>query len=395
MSTSDITKLIQELMAAAVSPPQDENLRKELYEAAQRLSLAIESPHDTVYRVIYSPMILSVVQIASNMKIFTTLAGKSSPCSAIDLASPSGADPVFTARIARFLASHGFITEVDEDVYQSNHLTTTLSIDGFRAGINQAFQGIAPCLQVAPQFFKNSNYANPSNVVDTPFQKAFQTELPAFVWMQSHPEIVADFGLWMTAVHNGKKAWMDVVDFTALVGEADAEMPVFVDVGGGVGSQCALLKARLPNLTGRVILQDLPVVIEHHALPTDGVEKMAFDFWGEQPVKGARTYYLRNIIHDYPDEKALVLLKNTIAAMGPKSVLLIDDMIIPNKGAHRHATEQDMVMLTTLASIERTQKQWDILLSSAGLKVLQRSVYLEETGDSLQIVIPENKVIDS
>jgi demethylsterigmatocystin 6-O-methyltransferase len=148
------------------------------------------------------------------------------------------------------------------------------------------FKGIAPCLQAAPQFFKDTNYANPTNVVDTPFQKAFQTELPAFVWLQGHPELVADFGLWMTAVHNGKKTWMDVVNFNSLVKDSDAETPVFVDVGGGIGSQCALLKAKSPNLIGRVILQDLPVVIEHHALSIDGVEKMAFDFWGEQPIKG-------------------------------------------------------------------------------------------------------------
>lgn len=90
----------------------------------------------------------------------------------------------------------------------------------------------------------------------------------------------------MTAVHNGKKTWMDVVDFKSLVKDSDAETPVFVDVGGGIGSQCALLKAKSPNLIGRVILQDLPVVIEHHALSIDGVQKMAFDFWGEQPIKG-------------------------------------------------------------------------------------------------------------
>jgi hypothetical protein len=35
---------------------------------------------------------------------------------------------------------------------------------------------------------------------------------------------------------------------------------------------------------------------------------------------------MRNIIHDYPDEWAIVILKNTIAALGPDSVILIDDM---------------------------------------------------------------------
>jgi hypothetical protein len=54
MATSDTTKLLQELKAAAASPPQDEKLRKDLYNAAQGLSLATESRYDTIYRVVYS-----------------------------------------------------------------------------------------------------------------------------------------------------------------------------------------------------------------------------------------------------------------------------------------------------------------------------------------------------
>ncbi|KAK9423665.1 putative O-methyltransferase domain-containing protein [Seiridium unicorne] len=387
MTTPDISQLIEQLKSVAASPPQDEKLRKQLYNAAQGLSLAVESPYDTIYRVIYSPQVLSTAHTASNMKIFTTLIKNGGPTTAAELAGPTGADPTFTARIARYLSSHGFISEVGEDTYQANHLTETLSIEGFRAGMNQAFQGIAPCFQVAPKFWAEKKYANPTNVVDTPFQVAFKTELPAFLWLQGNAELVADFGLWMTAVHNGQKTWLDVVDFESLVQGSDAETPVFVDIGGGIGSQCAILKAKFPNLPGRVILQDLPVVVEQYALPTEGVEKTAFDFWGEQPVKGAKTYYMRNILHDYPDEKALTILKNTVAAMGPDSVILIDEMIIPDKGAHPHATEQDMVMMTTLSSMERTQKQWDALLAAAGLKAVKKSTYLEDTGDSLQTVV--------
>lgn len=85
---------------------------------------------------------------------------------------------------------------------------------------------------------------------------------------------------------------MDVVDFEALVkadgAVIDAETPVFVDVGGGIGSQCANFKTKLPSLPGRVILQDLPVVLEH-ALDTKGVEISAHNFWTEQPVKGMIT----------------------------------------------------------------------------------------------------------
>lgn len=124
-------------------------------------------------------------------------------------------------------------------------------------------------------------------MVDTPFQAAFKTDLPAFVWVQSRPDLVADFGLWMTALHDGRKTVLDGVDFEGLIGSSGitSETPVFVDVGGGIGSQCALLKSKIPNLKGRVILRDQPTVIKN-ALPLEGVEKIAFDFWNEQPIKG-------------------------------------------------------------------------------------------------------------
>lgn len=109
------------------------------------------------------------------------------------------------------------------------------------------------------------------------------------------PDIIADFGIWMPVLR-GQTNWLDVIDFEALIkvngtdGDAaiNPETPVFVDVGGGIGSQCAILKAKLPNLPGRVILQDLPVALQH-ALDTEGVEIMAHNFWTEQPVKGGIT----------------------------------------------------------------------------------------------------------
>lgn len=126
-------------------------------------------------------------------------------------------------------------------------------------------------------------------MLKSPFQLAFHTDLPAFVWAQSKPQLVHDFGLWMGTLHDGQKTWLDVCDFKRLVNGSTPETPIFVDIGGGLGHQCALLKT-IPDLVGRVVLQDLPQAIEH-ALPTAGVEKMVFDFWGEQPIKGQYLSY--------------------------------------------------------------------------------------------------------
>lgn len=54
MASDDINTLLEQLESVANSPPHDPALQQRLYDAAQKLSLAVESPLDTVYRVIYS-----------------------------------------------------------------------------------------------------------------------------------------------------------------------------------------------------------------------------------------------------------------------------------------------------------------------------------------------------
>lgn len=105
----------------------------------------------------------------------------------------------------------------------------------------------------------------------------------------------------------------------------------------------------------------------------------------------ARAYYFRTILHDYPDDKCLAILEHTVAAMGPNSFILIDDIIVPDKGAHPRTTEMDYIMMTTLAAMERTRKQWDDLLDAAGLEVVQRVTYLDDSADSIQVVKPKGR----
>lgn len=78
-------------------------------------------------------------------------------------------------------------------------------------------------------------------------------------------------------------------------------------------------------------------------------------------------------MHDYPDEQAAAILKNTIPALGSDSVILIDDMVLPDSGVHWHSTQLDITMMTTLASQERTTGQWHTLMEKVGLEI--RNIY--------------------
>ena len=146
---------------------------------------------------------------------------------------------------------------------------------------------VQPCWQVLPSFLSDTKYANPSQITNTPFQRAHKTEEPAFVWAMSQPQLLQDFNLWMTATHEKQKSWLNVFSMEQFYGQemSNSTVPLFVDIGGGIGHQCAALRARFPSMKSRVILQDLPFAIEH-ALPTEGVENTVLDFWGEQPIKG-------------------------------------------------------------------------------------------------------------
>lgn len=50
------------------------------------------------------------------------------------------------------------------------------------------------------------------------------------------------------------------------------------------------------------------------------------------------------------------------------SKLLINDIVLPNKGAGAFATQSDMSMMSLLAAMERSEAQWRALLECAGLK---------------------------
>lgn len=54
LGTSSTERLIKDLQSVAAAPPEDPEVRKRLYDAARRFAVEVESPMDTIYRVIYA-----------------------------------------------------------------------------------------------------------------------------------------------------------------------------------------------------------------------------------------------------------------------------------------------------------------------------------------------------
>lgn len=74
--------------------------------------------------------------------------------------------------------------------------------------------------------------------------------------------------------------------------------------------------------------------------------------------------------------------------MGASSVILIDEMVLPDVKASWQATQLDLTMMAALGSLERTHEQWQKLVQSAGLKIVKIYPYNESVHDSIMVVAP-------
>lgn len=110
---------------------------------------------------------------------------------------------------------------------------------------------------------------------------------------------------------------------------------VVVDVGGGDGTFACALADRHPKLK-RIIVQDVPHAVEQARRRPDRlrarVEFQAHDFFTPQPVHGASVYFLRKILHDWPDDEAITILRQLVPALNTGARVLINDHVVPPAG---------------------------------------------------------------
>lgn len=222
---------------------------------------------------------------------------------------------------------------------------------------------------------------------NTVFQKAFNTQLSIFEWMSQHPEHFGNLfkliALWSS------HEWVEAFPIAEEIGRNNAEV-VLVDVGGGTGPQAAIFKQRLPHITGRVIVQDIPETLVH-AKPMDGIEFMEYDCFTPQPIKNAKFYYLRYVMHLWQDDKCVEALRAIVPAMGPDSRILIDEVVVPQaaSGVTWQVAWQSLGIAASLAGKERTQAQWENLCEAAGLKILNIFPY-DPNMQAIIVAVPKN-----
>lgn len=222
-----------------------------------------------------------------------------------------------------------------------------------------------------PEYLEQHGFQSPDDAYDGPFQYANQTKLYYFEWLSAHPREQSAFNTVMSISRMGRgEEWFEFFPIEEKLHVTRNE-PLLVDIGSGVGHDLVALKSKFPGLAGTLIAQDLPVVIENLKDLPLGIEAMGHDFFTPQPVKGAKAYYLRTVLHDWPDKQAREILSKIKPAMNQDSILLINENVLPADKVPLYPAMLDIHMMAMFSSLDRTETHFKELLDSAGFEVVK------------------------
>jgi len=188
---------------------------------------------------------------------------------------------------------------------------------------------------------------------------------PRFEYLKSNKEANASFQVGMKAITKADTSpILKAYDFSAF--------KTVVDVGGGNGALLSGILAQCPHLSG--ILFDQEATIELARAGAGGqlgnCQLVAGDFFAAVP-KGGDLYVLKSVIHDWPDEPSVTILRNCRRAMGKNGKLLVIDRIIGPPNQASYALIVDLTVLVEHGGQERQQMEFEALFDQAGLKLVR------------------------
>jgi hypothetical protein len=188
--------------------------------------------------------------------------------------------------------------------------------------------------------------------------------MPIFQYFSQNPKEAEVFDEAMTCISTiDSPAVADAYSFDGIHS--------IVDVAGGHGLMLATILERNPHMRGT--LYDMPHVVEgakNGALKPvmDRCTLASGDMFSSVPA-GADAYIMKHIIHDWPDEACIKILKACRQGLNSGGKLLVVDSVIQPGNDFSPSKFLDVQMLIFPGGRERTEKEFRDLLAAAGWRL--------------------------
>jgi hypothetical protein len=279
------------------------------------------------------------------------------PRSAEELAKEVGANPQALYRLMRATASIGVLAEGPDGKFSQTPLSGAL-----RTNAKPSIRGFA-IMNTATWWFQGWQRLDYSvRTGKTALDEVFG--MPVFEYLAQNPSEAQIFNDGMTS--------LSAIDSPAVALSYSFEgINSLLDVGGGHGLLLATILGMYPRLKG--ILFDSPHVV---AGAKEGplkpyLDRSTFasgDMFASVP-SGADAYIMKHIIHDWPDDKCIQLLKNCRRAVNVNGKLLVVDHVIPPGNDFHPGKFLDLAMLLFPGGKERTETEFRDLFAASGWRL--------------------------
>ncbi|KIA75405.1 hypothetical protein HK57_00124 [Aspergillus ustus] len=374
----EVTTAIAELSTIDASDPAT---RYEIVDKCQRILDILQDPLAVVMENLCSIVKFPCLAVLNRLEVFKRLT--SGPLTASELAEQTNSDRWLIVRLMRAATAWGLVKEIGPETYQATPVTHVFAAPPCVAGLRVG-EKIHKILDSLPTYLEETDFRNPASATNGLFQYAFGTDQESFDFFATDEKYTQDFNTFMTIQRTRGQNWTDQFNAGSRILDGipiDQTVPLVVDVAGGVGQDLTLVKNALPldarTAVGQLVLQDLPQVIDNvpAELHDPDFEYIKHDIFTPQPVKGARFYMMKHILHNWPDDRALKILRNIATAVTPGySKLWILDSVVPDTGADKAVVALDIAMLGFHGAQERNREQWTTLLAAAGFEIVDLSV---------------------
>jgi C-methyltransferase len=339
--------------------------RHHLYRLHQRLTPAPAA----MIEMILAGWTSQAITVAAQLGVADALADGPLPID--ELAARVDADADALRRLLRALISRGVFRHRRDGRYELNSLADTLRSD-------------APVsMTSAARFYGSQEQRERWTVLADSVRTgdavvATLRGKESFDYFAEKPELAELFNQTMTSIS-------EMTDAPVVAGYDFSAYPTIVDVGGGHGPLLATILAAAPASQGVLydlprVVQDAPSLLRKHNV-ADRVCIAEGSFFDSVPG-GGDAYVLKNIMHDWPDQKALQILRNVRAVAGPRTAVLLVEFVIPKHDRDFPGKWVDLEMLLNLGARERTAAEYRDLLSQAGFRMTR----VVQTASPLSVV---------
>lgn len=278
------------------------------------------------------------------------------PISAEEAARRLGRDPDTTFRFLHFVASGGFVTMRADKRFEHNRVSRILT-PGHRSRSAQFVEYFASGSNVRSWLDVDQTLVTGKNAFDRVHG------MSVWEWFDQHPEERECFAEAMMGFTLGDAPFV-------AAGYPFKEVKTICDVGGGRGTLISELLLRHPHLHATLVdgagVLDLARALLEHRGVANRVTLTPGNFFEKVP-SGLELYTLKNVLHDWDDERSLVILRTVRAAMQPGQKLLIIESFIDRSQPDPMVSGADMQMMMVCGEgRERTEADFRALLEKAG-----------------------------